>query len=80
MLGTVAKRERRSLWATLSLLLALGIGGCVFLAGSERSTATEAAEDEARLAAKQAGSFVTKKKPRSRGPSPARVRSERPSR
>lgn len=78
MLGTVAKRERRSLWATLSLLLALGIGG--FLAGSERSTATEAAEDEARLAAKQAGSFVTKKKPRSRGPSPARVRSERPSR
>jgi len=43
------------------LLLALGIGGCVFLAGSERSTATEAAEDEARLAAKQVGSLVTKK-------------------
>ena len=61
MLGTVAKRERRSLWATLSLLLALGIGGCVFLAGSERSSATEAAEDEALLAGEQLASMVTKK-------------------
>ena len=61
MLGTVAKRERRSLWATLSLLLALGIGGCVFLAGSERSSATEAAEDEALLAGEQLASMLTKK-------------------
>ncbi|HLE44737.1 MAG TPA: hypothetical protein VJB36_12035 [Methylomirabilota bacterium] len=60
-MGTVAKRERRSLWATLSLLLALGIGGCVFLAGSERSSATEAAEDEAMLAGEQLASMVTKK-------------------
>lgn len=61
MLGTVVKRERRSLWATLSLLLALGIGGCVFLAGSERSSATEAVEDEALLAGEQLVSMVTKK-------------------
>lgn len=61
MLGSVAKRERRSLWATLSLLLALGIGGCVFLAGSERSSATEAAQEEALLAGEQVRSMITKK-------------------
>ncbi len=47
MLGSVVKRERRSLWATVSLLLALGIVGCAFLAGSERRSATEAAQEEA---------------------------------
>lgn len=61
MLGSVAKRERRSLWATLSLLLALGIGGCVFLAGSERSSATEASQEEALLAGEQVRSMITKK-------------------
>lgn len=61
MLGSVAKRERRSLWATVSLLLALGIGGCVFLAGSERSSATEAAQEEALLAGEQVRSMITKK-------------------
>jgi hypothetical protein len=52
-LGSVASRERRSLWATLSFLLAIGVGASAFLAHAERDgavrRATKVAEDQAEV-------------------------------
>jgi hypothetical protein len=51
MLGAVAGRERRALWGTLALLLALGIGISLLRAQAARKEAADEAGAQARLTA-----------------------------
>jgi hypothetical protein len=51
MLGTLVRRERRPLWSSLILIIAIAIGGTLFAATTARTELTQQAETEAKLAA-----------------------------
>jgi hypothetical protein len=51
MVGSLARRQRRSLWATLTFILAVGIGISLYAATTTRAQVTTDAEREARLIA-----------------------------
>jgi peptidoglycan hydrolase CwlO-like protein len=51
MLGKLVRRERRALWGSLSLVVAVAIGVTVFAASASREKLTLQARNEARLAA-----------------------------
>jgi hypothetical protein len=51
MLGSVVRRERRPLWGTLTLIIAIAIGVTLYAAHSSRTSLTHQAETDARLAA-----------------------------
>jgi hypothetical protein len=51
MVGSLARRQRRSLWATLTFIVAVGIGLSLYAATTTRAQVTTDAEREARLIA-----------------------------
>ena len=51
MIGSLVRRERRPLWATLTFILAVAIGFSVYAAAGSRARLTADAEGEARLVA-----------------------------
>jgi hypothetical protein len=51
MLGSLVKRERRPLWAAISVLLLFAIGTAVFMGARARSNATVEAAEDAELTA-----------------------------
>ena len=51
MLGSLARRERRGLWATLAIIIILAVGGFLYAASAARTRDSEAASIDARLVA-----------------------------
>ncbi len=51
MFGILVRRERRTLWGSLSLIIVIAIGGTLFAAAASRAKLTQQAETDAKLAA-----------------------------